>query len=296
VSASTLPTREPGDFKAESGSTVGRVRLAVSDLNRSLAYYTKTLGMELVTDERPQRPFVQLGPPGSNATLVELEQLPGVKPLLRRSRLGLYHFALLLPNRAHLSSFVSHLQRIGASAGSADHLYSEALYLVDPDGITIEVYADRSRETWIYDNGELIAAVEPLNFEDLLQTSAGPWQGMPHGATMGHVHLYVGDLGEAERFYHRGLGLDKMTWRFPGALFLAAGGYHHHVGLNTWAAGSRAAQDEDARLLFWEFVLPGEPARQATIRNLARQGFTAREEGSRWFVTDPWGITAALVV
>jgi catechol 2,3-dioxygenase len=270
--------------------------LAVSDLNRSLQYYTQTLGLEPIADARPQQGFVQLGARGSNSVLVELEHFPGIKPLARRKRLGLYHFALLLPTRPHLSSFVSHLQGIGASAGSADHLCSEALYLVDPDGISIEVYADRPRKEWIYDNGELIAAVEPLNFEDLIRTSAGPWQGMPAGTLMGHVHLYVGDLGEAARFYHHGLGLDKMTWRFPGALFLAAGGYHHHVGVNTWAAGSQIASQEDARMLFWEFVLPTEAARQETIRSLFAQGFTPRQDGSRWLVTDPWGITVALVV
>lgn len=296
MSTSTPSTREATAFRADPGSSVGKVRLAVSDLNRSLQYYTETLGLEPIANAQPQHGFVQLGARGSNSVLVELEHLPGVKPLARRKRLGLYHFALLLPARAHLSSFVSHLQGIGTSAGSADHLCSEALYLVDPDGISIEVYADRPREQWIYDNGELVAVVEPLNFEDLLRTSAGPWDGMPAGTVMGHVHLYVGDLSQAARFYHHGLGLDKMTWRFPGALFLAAGGYHHHVGVNIWAAGSQIAAQDDVRLLFWEFVLPSEAARQETIRSLLAQGFKPRQDGSRWIVTDPWGITVALVV
>jgi catechol 2,3-dioxygenase len=295
VSTSTPPTRETKDFRTDPGSAVGKVRLAVSDLNRSLQYYTETLGLEPIRATPPHKGFVQLGARGSGSVLLELEQLPGIRPLAHRKRLGIYHFALLLPTRAHLSSFVAHLQQIGASAGSADHLYSEALYLVDPDGISIEVYADRPREDWIYDNGELIAAVQPLNFEDLLRTSAGPWRGMPAGTKMGHIHFYVGDLGEAARFYHQGLGLEKMTWRFPGALFVAAGGYHHHVGLNTWAAGSQIASQEDARLLFWEFVLPSEAARQETIRSLSTQGFKPRQDGSRWLVTDPWGINVALV-
>jgi catechol 2,3-dioxygenase len=295
VSTSTPPTRETKDFRADPRSAVGKVRLAVSDLNRSLQYYTETLGLAPIADAEPHKDLVQLGADGSGSVLLELEQLPDIRPLARRKRLGIYHFALLLPTRAHLSSFVSHLQRLGASAGSADHLYSEALYLVDPDGISIEMYADRPREEWIYDNGELIAAVQPLNFEDLLRTSAGSWRGMPAGTRMGHVHFYVGDLGEAARFYHQGLGLEKMTWRIPGALFVAAGGYHHHVGLNTWAAGSQIASQEDARLLFWEFVLPSEAVRQETIRSLSAQGFKPHQDGSRWLVTDPWGITAALV-
>ncbi len=149
------------------------------------------------------------------------------------------------------------LRRAGVEAGSADHLYSEALYLVDPDGLTVEVYADRPREEWIYENGELMTGVEPLRLSELLALEPRRgWVGAPAGTTVGHVHFFIGDLERAADFYCGGLGMDKKTWSFPGALFVSAGGYHHHAGLNTWAAGSPVASRNDPRLLFWELSGP----------------------------------------
>ena len=164
----------------------------------------------------------------------------------RGGQLGLYHFAILLPDRAALGRFVAHLARIGERAGASDHLVSEALYLSDPDGLGIEVYADRPRATWRYDGQRQLAMdTRPLDLNSLVQAAGGePWTGMPAGTVMGHVHLHVGDIERAAAFYHAALGLDKVVWSYPGALFLSAGGYHHHVGLNTWA-GPGATRPRD---------------------------------------------------
>jgi catechol 2,3-dioxygenase len=172
---------------------------------------------------------------------------------------------------------------------------SEALYLRDPDGLGIEVYADRPRSAWRAEAGQIVMATEPLDLAAVVAAARGePWTGMPAGTRMGHVHLHVGDLEEASRFYHEALGLDRMVWSYPGALFLAAGGYHHHLGLNTWAGpGARPAGDRDARLLEWRIALPDAEAARARA-SLESAGRTVTTADDGWRVTDPWG-TALLV-
>jgi catechol 2,3-dioxygenase len=138
-------------------------------------------------------------------------------------------------------------------------------------------------------------AVDPLNTEGLLAASDGAvWSGVPAGSTIGHVHFYVGDLGRAEAFYHAGLGFDKVALTFPGALFISAGGYHHHVGLNTWAAGAPAASDADARLVEWELILPDDRAVASAIRGLQNAGFAEAGADGLPTATDPWGIRVVL--
>lgn len=273
---------------------VGRVRLAVSNLDRSVTFYSKVIGLS-VLGRSPLS--AKLGVQGTSNVLLELEQVPGVQAIGRRTRLGLYHSAFLLPDRASLSSFVSHLVRSGINFGSGDHLYSEAVYLVDPDGLSVEVYADRSRDRWTYENNEIVSATEPIDLKGLLAESPEAWHGAPVGTVIGHVHLYVGDLKEASDFYHLLLGLDIVTWRYPGALFMSAGGYHHDVAVNIWAAGSPPASPSDARMLFWELVLPSEEdfhKAQASL-SAANHVSTTTVNGDASYI-DPWGIRVALTL
>ena len=152
----------------------------------------------------------------------------------RRGAFGLYHFAILVPDRAAIGRFAAHLSSLGISVGMADHRVSESLYLSDPDGLGIEVYADRPRRTWQSHDRELAMATDPLDITSVIAAGGGEkWDGAPPGTTMGHVHLHVGSLEGAEAFYHGALGFNKTVWSYPGALFLAAGGYHHHLGTNT---------------------------------------------------------------
>ncbi|HKG92938.1 MAG TPA: VOC family protein, partial [Gemmatimonadaceae bacterium] len=250
----------PAGYRLPAALRLGRVRLQVADLERSLAYYEGVLGLR-VLDRADGRASLGAhagagtGRSERDAVLVELHERPGATPVPRRGRLGLYHFAILLPDRAALGRFVAHLAEIGARAGASDHLVSEALYLTDPDGLGIEVYADRPRSSWRHEGRQILMATEPLDLQDVAAAARGePWAGMPAGTVVGHVHLFVGDLGAAESFFHQALGFDKVVWSYPGALFLSAGGYHHHLGTNTWAAHAPAATDEDARLLDWEVV------------------------------------------
>ena len=278
----------PPGYRLPASTHVGRVRLQVSDLERSLAYYGRdVLGFRVLARDDGR---ATLAAHGDDRPLVELVERRGANPVSRRGRLGLYHFAILLPDRAALGRFVSHLAQVGARAGMSDHLVSEAIYLQDPDNLGIEVYADRPRSTWRHDGRQLTMATEPLDVRDLVHAAAGqPWTGMPAGTTIGHVHLHVGDIDQAAAFYHAALGLDKVVWSYPGALFMSAGGYHHHLGTNTWAAGAPSAADDDARLLDWELVVPRVSDVDAAARSVESGGYRVEREGESWLATDPWG-------
>ncbi|HYN08886.1 MAG TPA: VOC family protein [Vicinamibacterales bacterium] len=283
----------PPGFRLPAETRLGRVRLQVADLSRSLDYYTGVLGLRVLSRESGG---AALGAHGANqAPLVEIVEQPGARPVPRRGLLGLYHFALLLPDRPALGRFVQHLGRLGVRAGSSDHAVSESLYLTDPDGLGIEVYADRPRHTWQINTSELYMTVEPLDLDDLVRHAAGvPWTGTPAGTVMGHVHLHVGALDAAAAFYHSAIGFDKTAWSFPGALFLSAGGYHHHLGTNIWAAGAPPATNADARLLEWELVLPDDDSVDRTARSVAAAGFQIAADDADRITSDPWGTALRL--
>ncbi|MCC3155496.1 VOC family protein [Hymenobacter sp. BT770] len=299
---SSLPVERIGQHPAQqlpAAIRIGTVHLAVADLSRSLAFYQDVLGFQLlrrVPAADGQAAGAELGVAGSGQVLVALYEQPGARPVPRRGRLGIYHFAVLLPTRADLGRFLRHAQAQGVHVGSSDHLYSEATYLTDPDGFTVEVYRDRPRSEWrVTDEGEIQSALDPLDVPGVLQAAGNtPWQGLPAGTTMGHLHFYTGSLPEAAAFYHQALGLDIVTWSLPGALFVSAGGYHHHLGLNVWAAGSPAATDEDARLLHWELWLPDAGSRDAAAQRLQQAGYPAASTPEGPMVTDPWGIRLLL--
>lgn len=281
----------PPSYRLPAETRIGVVRLAVSNLERSIAFYGGVIGLAVL--EQSDR-IARLGAAADGKAILELEQQPGVRPLGRATRLGLYHTAFLLPSRADLSSFVQHVRREGVPFAASDHLVSEALYLTDPDGLAVEVYADRDRSQWPFDGAELAMDTRPLQFGSLPQVPDNRWHGAPAGAAIGHVHLYVGDLPTAALFYHAALGMDIMTWRYPGALFLSAGGYHHHVGANVWAADSPAASETDPRLLSWELVLPTMGDVASAAESLQTAGFFQPAADSAYAFTDPWGITVRL--
>jgi catechol 2,3-dioxygenase len=181
--------------------------------------------------------------------------------------------------------------------GAGDHHVSEAFYLTDPDGLGIEVYADRPRATWRRVGRELMMATDPVDVAELVRAAGDtPWTGMPAGTVMGHVHLHVGDLPRAGAFYSEALGFDRIVWHYPGALFLGAGGYHHHLGTNTWAgASAQPAGEGDARLLEWTMILPDAAAVDAAAASLANAGFPAERDGGDLVTRDPWGTQLRVV-
>jgi catechol 2,3-dioxygenase len=270
---------------------VGRVRLQVADLQRSLDYYQRVLGLEILEQTGTS---ASLTAQDSQHVLVELHEQRGISPAPRRGAYGLYHFAILLPDRPALGRFVSHLASLGLRFGAADHWVSEAIYLTDPDGLGIEVYADRPRDEWQTRGGELAMATEALDLESLVTAAADrTWDAAPPGTIVGHVHLHVGDLHAAEAFYHSALGLDKTVWSYPGALFLSAGGYHHHLGTNTWSPGP-SARDDQARLLDWELRLPDAAGADAAAESLRSAGYAVATAEGGWAAADPWGTTVRI--
>ena len=277
--------RHPPGYRLPDRLRLGPVRLEIADLARSVQYYETVIGLQALERSEGR---VLLGAFGEDKALVELNEVPGAREHPYNRRLGLYHFAILLPTRADLGRFVAHLAHINAYAGQADHFVSEAFYLRDPDGLGIEVYADRPRSEWPVVNGKLEMGLDPVDVESLLASAKGTrWEGAPAGTVIGHVHLHVGDLDDGENFYHRGLGLD-VTATLPSALFLSAGGYHHHLGTNTWAGNGPHPKHGDARLLEWTIVLPEQKDVQAAAESLRGAGYAAASEGSDCLVVDPW--------
>jgi catechol 2,3-dioxygenase len=282
----------PPGFRLPADTSVGTVRLQVSDLARSRDFYEGVLGLD-ATPVGAGR--LDLRVPGSADTLIELHGRPGATPVPRRGAYGLYHFAVLLPSREDLGRFVAHIVQNGVRVGAADHLVSEAIYLTDPDGLGIEVYSDRPRDSWRVRDGQLAMATDPLDLASLVAAAGQTrWAGAPAGTVMGHVHLHVGSIDGAEAYYHRAIGLDKMVWSYPGALFLSAGGYHHHLGTNTWSPGPSAADDQ-ARLLEWEMRLPSQDALEDAARSLADGGYSGERDDQRLRTSDPWGTRLSLV-
>jgi catechol 2,3-dioxygenase len=287
----------PRGFRMPTATRLGRVRLQIADLARSLAFYEGVLGFRLT--ERDGSCAV-LTARHEATPLVELLERPGVRPAPQRGRLGLYHVAILLPDRPSLGRFVRHLDRIGVRAAAGDHLVSEAFYLQDPDNLGIEVYADRPRTAWRRLGRELMMATGPVDVA-ALRGAAGDvaWNGLPAGTTIGHVHLHVGDLARAAEFFSEALGFDRTVWQYPGALFFGAGGYHHHVGTNTWTGrGAAPPTQDEARLLEWTVELPDDATLEGLGESLRRAGYRAeRDSGTTELVTrDPWGTPLRLRV
>jgi catechol 2,3-dioxygenase len=250
------------------------VRLQVGDLDRSIDWYGRVLALHAEEPGVAGANSVDLT--GTDGTpLVRLVERPGAHPHPPRGRLGLFHYAVLLPDRASLGAFLAHVRSLGIPLGASDHLVSEALYLTDPDGLGIEVYADRPREAWPRTGGSLRMDTLPLDVPSLLDAAAAAgWAGPPPRAAIGHVHLHVGDLATAEAFYGDALGLVPTARGYPGALFLAADGYHHHLGLNTWAGpGATPPGEGEASLLEWEIVLPDGAALEAASGRMREAGY-----------------------
>jgi catechol 2,3-dioxygenase len=274
---------------------LGVVSLTVADLTRSLHFYGDVLGLSL-TDRTSSVAVLSAG----ETPLVELVELPGAQPKPARAT-GLYHFAILVPSRADLARSLRRLAEMRwPMQGAADHLVSEALYLADPDGNGIEIYRDRARSHWPLRGGQVQMATDPLDVEGVLGELGQeelPWQGLPVGTSIGHIHLHVADLREAEAFYCGVLGFEVMQRGYPGALFVAAGGYHHHVGLNVWAGSGAPPQPAGtAGLRYATMVLPDLSSLERLQERLeaAKRPFERRQDGC--YVSDPSRNQLRLVV
>lgn len=262
---------------------IGAVALTVKQLARSLQFYQQVLGFQLHHQADGQ---AALGVGG--ADLVHLVELPSAREVTRHS--GLYHFAVLTPSRVALAQVLRNLVQYQVPIGGSDHLVSEAIYLSDPDGNGIEVYRDRPRAEWQYENGLPVMGGLPLDYQGILRELKGasaPWAGLDSHTVIGHMHLHVSNLAAAVAFYRDVIGFDLiMDWN--GASFLSAGGYHHHLGVNTWAGVGIPPQPEDAvGLRHYEIVLGAAADRIRLLDRLTQAGVAFTERADGLFVRDP---------
>ncbi len=268
-----------------SATTVGAVHLTVSDLDRSLAFYERALGLPAKRDGAT----ASLG--GDDELLVLVEE-PGAHP--GHGHTGLYHFALLVPERRDLAAWLAHAARDRIPLqGLSDHFVSEAIYLADPDGHGIEVYWDRPRETWEGTVRETLTTV-PLDVNDLLgeldDPALEPFGGLPRKTRMGHVHLKVAGIPETVVFYRDLLGFELMASLGSQAAFLAAGGYHHHIGANTWESrGAPPPPAGTAALRLATILLPDGEERDAIAARVANAGQEPEDRPDGVVVSDPSG-------
>ncbi|MDX2137298.1 MAG: VOC family protein [Chloroflexota bacterium] len=257
---------------------IAYARLQVRDLDRALAFYRDALGLRAIDRTGDT---ARLSATGTAPFLIELIAVPNAIAKPSRST-GLYHVAIRLPDRATLAHTFYRLVSLGVPfQGFADHLVSEALYLPDPDGNGLELYHDRPRDQWRFDGAQVAMSSDPLDVETLLAEGAsGKWDGIDTRTDIGHVHLHVGDLARAEAFYVDALGMDVMQRSYPGALFVAAGGYHHHLGLNIWAGRNVPSPPANAvGLRAYGIHIPAAADWQAAVERLRASG-TAVSESS----------------
>jgi len=216
-------------FHEKPNTYVTNVEIKVSDLQRSLTFYQEIIGFKILQQESHKATLTADG----ETALLTIVQPETVEEKLSMTT-GLYHFALLLPTRHDLANIITHFHEKGVYLGASDHAVSEALYLNDPDHNGIEIYTDRPESEWTWHNDHVHMVTEPLNIRSILEDGHGNWNGLPVGTVMGHIHLSVSNLAEAEQFYTKGLGYDIVTRYGSQALFISTGRYHHHIGLNTW--------------------------------------------------------------
>lgn len=273
----------------DPATALGVVSLMVSNLARSVAFYTDAIGFALLQKDDTTATLGVAGHP-----LLLLTEHAGAQPWPReqRSYTGLYHFAILLPTRADLGRWVRHWLTLGLPLGQGDHLVSEALYLSDPDENGIEVYWDRPRNQWRWEGGHLQMGTGPVDINGLLteaERDGASWHGLPGNTRIGHIHLQIGDIAQGAAFYHDVLGFTIVAG-MQTALFVSAGGYHHHIGMNTWhSLGATPAPGSMVGLRFFSVMLPTEDARRAVVARIADAGIAYTQTDDMIGVQDPWG-------
>ncbi len=284
----------PASAELPAATTVGAVHLTVAELARSLDYYLNAVGLEVLRrDDRG----ASLGVDGHE--LVVLVEEPGAAPAGEHT--GLYHFALLVPARVDLARWLAHAARDQVPlTGLSDHFVSEALYLSDPDRHGIEIYWDRPRALWQGQVAERMTTL-PLDVEGLIgeleDPLAEPFEGLPSGTVMGHVHLKVAKIPETVAFYRDVVGFALMAQLGPYAAFLSAGGYHHHLGANTWeSSGALPPPPGSAALRHATIVLPDEAERERLLERVAAGGQDPRPGEHGPLVHDPSGNALVLAV
>ncbi|MFC0190200.1 VOC family protein [Fictibacillus aquaticus] len=276
-------------FHKKPATYVSHVHLLVQDLIKSLSFYQDILGFKTLERSENQ---VLLTLDGKNP-LLTIEQPEGVLPRQQRTT-GLYHFALLVPNRKELAKVLQHFIDIRYPLqGASDHKVSEALYLADPDGNGIEIYRDRKDTEWQWNSDQIVMATEAIDVPDLLSEAVGEeFTGLHSETIMGHIHLHVADISRSQEFYGA-LGFEAVSRYGSQALFVSTARYHHHIGLNTWnGAGAPAPKPNSVGMKYYTIVFADAKARSEALNRVEEMGF--KSEG--YNVTDPSGNVIKLEV
>jgi catechol 2,3-dioxygenase len=266
---------------------VGTLTLKVADLARSVTFYNQVIGLQVFQQDDQS---AVLGA-GSRPILL-LEAVPGAARLARHVT-GLYHAAILWPDRRSLAIKIAQLASINYPFGYSDHLVSEAFYLDDPDGNGLELYRDRPRSEWTWDNGNVKMASDPIDFDSFFAEikegdPALNDPAAPAGTKLGHMHLRVGNISDAEKFYHGVLGFDVVA-QMPSALFISAGGYHHHIGMNIWESrNGKPAPEQMAGLREYTITQPDQAELDRLTGQIESAGVTVERGENSALVLDPW--------
>ena len=285
----------PAHTSIHPGTQIGMIGLNVANLVRSIQFYTDILGFTVIQ----QAGQVALLGPVDRTPLLALHERPGAQPKPREAT-GLYHFAVLLPSRADLGRAVQRLNEFDHPIREfEDHGVSESAYLSDPDGNGIELYRDRPGDEWPIKDGRVTMVSLPIDVPQLLADGARggrAWTGLPAGTRIGHVHLQVADISQAEAFYRGVMGFDLIV-AMDTALFVSAGGYHHHLGMNTWYSQAGPLPPDDAAgLLAATIEFADDDARAAVVDRLERAGIPTTPNQDAIVVRDPWRNLLLLVV
>jgi catechol 2,3-dioxygenase len=290
MDASTIASKTGAASRLPADARIGRVRLRVGDIGRALELYRDVLGLEVARDEGARVTLAPRDSAGKREVIILEEQSGIARRPARPVSTGLYHVALLVPGRRDLGRSLLRLHESGYPLrGMSDHAVSESLYLDDPFGNGLEIYADRPRTSWPIQDGVVQMTVDPMDVEGVVadgRERPEPWKGLSADTVVGHVHLTVSRMERAVAFYRDVVGFDVMM-RIPSLTAVSAGGYHHHLNLNTWA-GEGAPPDSDrvAGLLGWELVVPGSQERRALVDRLGAAGTLTGSPGGIT-ATDP---------
>jgi len=272
-------------YDTNTPARVGEVHLIVSNLERSVEFYQQLIGFDILTTE-PNK--TTLTTDGRTSLLVLEEAKDSVERPFGTT--GLYHFAILLPDRSSLANMLLHLDNSGYPVqGAANHQYSDALYLADPDENGVEIYVDLPPETWERNQaGEYVGGSYPIDFEKLIEEAAPSWTGLPKNTRIGHMHLQVAELEMTEQFYVDGLGFD-ITTKGDGSLFLSKDHYHHHIALNTWSGTNLPAPPDNSRgLKKFTIIFTQEEIDEAKLQ-LQRLDIHFEDSNGTLLIEDPSG-------
>lgn len=281
------------NFHRKPNLYIRDITLKIRDLQHSLSFYSDFLGFQILSQEERKAVLTADG----KTPIIILEQPEGVAPKEER-RSGLYHFAILLPSRAHLGEVLIHLLNNHYPIGAADHLVSEALYLNDPDGNGIEIYHDRQADEWTWKNEQVQMTTDPLSAEEVMKSANGKqWSGMPDETIIGHIHLHVSNLYEARDFYEDVLGYDVVCEYGSQALFLSTGRYHHHIGMNTWnGVGAQPPSENSVGMKSYSIAIPNSEYLNRIKHSLQVRKMKYVEVEEKLCFNDPSGNPIAIYV